>query len=206
MTDPYETLGVPRDASAEDIKQAYRKSASQNHPDKGGDPEAMQKVNQAYAVLADPARRAQYDQGGGDPEAPSDEGEARTILTNVFAQALQQDGIDSVKFAREWIRRSTAEIGKALEGNRRNIKRLTKRRDKVKTKKGANLMHAIIDRQVAELSNACFTLERQKIVVQLVGAMLDDYESDEVPPPPPAPPAGADPMSGLFYSTFGVRF
>ena len=54
MPDLYELLGVPRDASADDIKRAYRRQARQHHPDAGGDEEAFKQVTHAYQVLADP--------------------------------------------------------------------------------------------------------------------------------------------------------
>jgi curved DNA-binding protein len=59
--DHYQTLGVSRDASEEDIKRAYRKLASRNHPDKGGDTEKFQEVQTAYSVLSNPQSRAEYD-------------------------------------------------------------------------------------------------------------------------------------------------
>lgn len=65
--DYYETLGVSRDASAEDIKKAFRKLARKYHPDvsKEADAEArMKEVNEAYTVLSDPEKRAAYDQVG----------------------------------------------------------------------------------------------------------------------------------------------
>lgn len=65
--DYYEILGVPRDATAEDIKKAFRKLARKYHPDvsKEKDAEArMKDVNEAYAVLSDPEKRAAYDQLG----------------------------------------------------------------------------------------------------------------------------------------------
>ena len=68
MADYYETLGVARDASAEDIKHAYRRLARKLHPDINPDPAAAERfkeVTAAYEVLADPQRRARYDQGGG---------------------------------------------------------------------------------------------------------------------------------------------
>lgn len=61
MTDHYATLGVARTASANEIKRAYRKLASQHHPDKGGDVKKFQEIEQAYRVLSDPDQRAQYD-------------------------------------------------------------------------------------------------------------------------------------------------
>lgn len=61
MTDHYATLGVERSASPDDIKKAYRRLASQHHPDKGGDTARFQQIQSAYEVLSDPARRAEYD-------------------------------------------------------------------------------------------------------------------------------------------------
>lgn len=57
----YETLGVSKDASKDEIKKAYRRLAMKLHPDKGGDPEQFKKVSEAYEVLSDDSQRAQYD-------------------------------------------------------------------------------------------------------------------------------------------------
>ncbi|MQM16401.1 hypothetical protein Taro_049358 [Colocasia esculenta] len=62
----YEILGVPKTASQDDLKRAYRKAAIKNHPDKGGDPEKFKELAQAYEVLSDPEKRDIYDQYGED--------------------------------------------------------------------------------------------------------------------------------------------
>jgi curved DNA-binding protein len=62
--DYYETLGVPRDASADQIKKAFRKLARKYHPDVSKEPNAelrMKDINEANAVLSDPEKRAAYD-------------------------------------------------------------------------------------------------------------------------------------------------
>ncbi|MFN2586915.1 MAG: molecular chaperone DnaJ [Actinomycetota bacterium] len=68
MADYYEILGVPRDATAEDVKRAYRKLARQYHPDANpGDAAAADRfkdINRANEVLSDPVKRSRYDQFG----------------------------------------------------------------------------------------------------------------------------------------------
>lgn len=65
--DYYQILGVPRDASAEEIKRAFRRLAMKYHPDRNKSPEAESKfkeINEAYEVLSNPDKRAVYDRYG----------------------------------------------------------------------------------------------------------------------------------------------
>lgn len=65
MKNYYEVLGVDKKASKDDIKKAFRKLAHQYHPDKkGGDEQKFKEVNEAYSVLSDEKKRAQYDNFG----------------------------------------------------------------------------------------------------------------------------------------------
>jgi curved DNA-binding protein len=61
VKDYYQTLSVPKTATADEIKRAYRKLASQHHPDKGGDKARFQEIQEAYNTLSDPEQRQQYD-------------------------------------------------------------------------------------------------------------------------------------------------
>jgi len=61
MKDHYSTLGISKTASQEEIKSAYRKLAKQYHPDLGGDADKFKSINEAYDVLGDPSKRAEYD-------------------------------------------------------------------------------------------------------------------------------------------------
>ena len=78
MADPYQTLGVARDASEADIKKAYRTLAKELHPDRNKDnpkaSERFSKVTQAYDLLNDKDKRARFDRGeidgDGNPASP----------------------------------------------------------------------------------------------------------------------------------------
>jgi len=75
----YETLGVEKSATPDQIKKAYRKLAVKNHPDKGGDEQLFKEIQRAFDVLGDERKREIYDQGGeealeggGDGGGPGD--------------------------------------------------------------------------------------------------------------------------------------
>jgi len=72
--DPYEILGVPRNATQDDIKRAYRRLAKEYHPDRNPGNKAAERrfkeVQAAYEVLGDPQRRAEYDRFGAGGPAP----------------------------------------------------------------------------------------------------------------------------------------
>ena len=62
--DYYKILGLEKGASDDEIRRAFRRLAQEHHPDKGGDQAKFKEINEAYQVLSDKTKRAQYDQFG----------------------------------------------------------------------------------------------------------------------------------------------
>ena len=104
--DHYSILGVGKDAGQDDIKRAYRKLASQHHPDKGGDTARFQEIQTAYEVLGDTQKRQQYDNpqpqgfhfnfGHGGPDINSIFGQ---MFGHGFAQQQQRSAPNFVRMS-----------------------------------------------------------------------------------------------------------
>jgi molecular chaperone DnaJ len=97
----YETLGVEKSASKEDIKKAFRKLAQKYHPDKGGDEAKFKEVTEAYAILSDDKKRREYDAygqsfPGGSPSAGAS---GQNPFGGFDFSQFQQGGFDPADFA-----------------------------------------------------------------------------------------------------------
>ena len=88
MSDHYATLGVPRTATPDEIKRAFRKLASQHHPDKGGNTQKFQEIQAAYDTLGDAVKRAEYDNPR--PQFSGFPGGAQFNMNDIFGQMFGQ--------------------------------------------------------------------------------------------------------------------
>lgn len=177
----YETLGVPPDATAEDIKKAYRRRSSKAHPDKGGNTELMAAVNQANDVLSDAERRQRYDETGDDDQPETMEQRAMQSLTRFFDMVLEEDG-NLIALVRENMRIGEENAMDEIKTLTRKVTRLSRRRDKIKVKSGVNLVHMLIDGQVATANRRIAALEDAVAVNKIAKKLLDEYVSDEPVP------------------------
>lgn len=123
--DHYQTLGVAKTATPDEIKKAYRKLASQHHPDKGGDTSTFQKIEEAYRILSDPNQRQQYD----TPQHQFHGFNADTNFNNVnlgdlFAQMFGQSGHPQQRHQQPHVFRTAIHITleQAFNGDTQNVR------------------------------------------------------------------------------------
>lgn len=92
---PYEILGVSKDASQKEVSDAYKRRAKQTHPDKeGGDHEEFVKVSLAFEILSNPEKREYYDRTG---QTDQQSIKAEDILGNILGNLVVQWDIEDVK-------------------------------------------------------------------------------------------------------------
>lgn len=129
MSDHYQTLGVDRNATPDDIKKAYRRLAGKHHPDKGGDTATFQKVEEAYRILSDPQQKQQYDspnpfgQGGGMPHGfHFNMHNGMFDFGDIFGQMFRQQNNPHHRFQQTYRTTVFVTLEQAYQGGVQNLK------------------------------------------------------------------------------------
>lgn len=141
--DPYEILGVPRNADADAIKKAHRARAKQTHPDCGGEEEEFKDVCRAVAVLKDPKKRAQFDRDGTlDDGSPNNEmAQACSLIAAFILAKVNQLG--ETVLTQDLLGQAQDAFGLVIKGHeaaiqmgQRKVKALEKTLQRLKSKDG----------------------------------------------------------------------
>jgi hypothetical protein len=181
MNNPYEALGVLRDATPDEIKKAYQRAASANHPDRAeGDQAKMAEINEAYAILSDPESRARFDALGVTVQPPSlDQGATNTLL-QLFTQLLDVNQGKMLLFAGSSIKASKEQAEAAVYKMKARITALTARREAITVTEGVtNLVHGLIDQQIQGMTQNIANAEHGIAVFTRAGELLEAYSSSE---------------------------
>ena len=111
--DDYPPRGVPRTASTDEIKKAFRKLARKHHPDAGGSEAKFKEINEAYEVLSDDKKRKLYDQYGtaNETQIPRGWGGGNVNVDDIFGGAGGAGGFGSWSDILESIRRGEGAFG-----------------------------------------------------------------------------------------------
>lgn len=179
--DYYEILGVSRNATADEIKVAFRNLRSRWHPDKdGGDDEKMQAINVAYDTLYDADLRAKYDRELNLGSA-EDRRQACDQISAVFGLWIDNphaDLNDPVEFLHNSVHETLERIHKDIRKQRDRISRYNRLMTRVKYSgpEGDNIFQGTIGGALEDAQEALTALETQLRIVGIVKKLLTEYE------------------------------
>lgn len=181
----YDVLGVNEDATAEEIKRAYRKKARESHPDNGGDGEAFRRVNEAHRVLINTEDRESYDRSGEIPNPKSAMSAAEEIMLSSLQSAVSGGAKDVFRAMRSDLDRKRSEA-KAECGRVKGItKRLAKDLDQVKNQnkapKDGSGFGLVVNWFESQIQISSEVIERMEKQIQVFGealALVDGLQSE----------------------------
>jgi len=177
----YEILGVASDANPDDIKLAFRLSASKNHPDRGGDPKVMAEINRAYETLSDPERREQYDRTGDGNKPETDEDVANTRFLQMLAEAVFR-GERYHQYISDLLRSQIVTAQDILKRMVRDENTLNSLHKKATRKDGGpNKVQMVIENQLLMIAAARDQQHHELKILNLVQEALVKYD-DPAPP------------------------
>lgn len=181
---PYDILGVARDATSEQIKAAFRRQAQRYHPDRGddGDSEFFIKVTDAFRILSNPKTRKQYDRAGKVKRKETNRiNSAIKNCQSMFLSALNDWRVDSGEFdvfdaLVDNVKQNMKQAEKNIKGFKEDIKRMKalKKRIKPKNKKGTEILFegVLTDRIYGRQDD----IERQQEELEIGKIMIDLFK------------------------------
>jgi curved DNA-binding protein CbpA len=185
---PYDVLGIPRDASTADVRKAYRRKAKTAHPDAGGTAQAFAELERAAQILTDPQKRLTYDETGrtDEPKPDNETAQVLAVIQGMLQNAIAKDvpgHVDILAQMKGEVRQAQAEATAAKAERERKIVRLDRLAKRFTVKAGTNLIARMIETNAAESRLAITGIDQQLCILGRVLAMLDGYEfaADPVP-------------------------
>ena len=184
----YETLGVKKDATAAEIKAAYRRLARKYHPDvckEAGATDKIAAINVAYDILSDPERRARYDHGEDVSAAASPEElirqralqEVASLVIAAIDGCPNIDMVDMVADMRGAVRRSMTPELQAIENIKAKIRKHEKARNRIKyAGEGPSMLDAVIASNIEALGRGIAMHQGKIDLAKAVLDVLEDYE------------------------------
>ncbi|MCA1971160.1 MAG: DnaJ domain-containing protein [Rhizobium sp.] len=196
MIDPYQLLGLERDADEAAVKAAYRKAAKSAHPDAGGDLGAFGRLNASYELLKDPVRRRVYDDTGYDPQL-ADATDLKglmmleTLVNEMILDERAPGSFDPVAGLR---RKLTDDLLKArfhiLELERHRT-RVRQHADRIGRRPDNDVLGAMLRARAQSITEAIKGAETQISAIERAYAMLEGYSYELEAAGPRGPEAEA---------------
>ncbi|WP_377289410.1 J domain-containing protein [Rhizobium sp. SG2393] len=180
VIDPYETLGVARDAGEAEIRAAFRQAAKSAHPDQGGDVESFAQLTAAHELLKDPVRRKVYDDTGYDP----DMADPKALKGLMMLEALVNEMILDERMPGSFdpVAAMRRKLSDDILKNRFHILELERHRDRVRhhidrlaRRPGTDVLGSMLRARSQSITDAIRSTEQQIAAIEQAYGMLDGY-------------------------------
>lgn len=179
--DLYECLGIPPNASADEIKRAYRTLAMKYHPDAGGDADIFNTVLHAYKILSNPVKRRQYDRG--DRSFHRDDVNIRSMqqLCLIFSSVLDKhmsdlNDIDIIGEVRNIIKMNSDNANSSLDDAHNKKKTLEGFGLRLKKHSPNDFLSAHLESLIIDCDKAIESATDDAKLCELMTKHIDDYE------------------------------
>ncbi|PDV86849.1 molecular chaperone DnaJ [Rhizobium sp. H4] len=190
MTDPYDILGVERDADEAQLKAAYRKLAKVAHPDSGGDSQAFDNLQKAYALLLDPVRRKVYDDTGYDVEfADAAELQALVMIEKLVTDAVLDERVpgsfDPVAVMQDSLSEELRKARFSKSELERHASRIGLHLERLAKESGRDVLAHMFRARIDAIGKAVAETEAKIKATERAADMLSGYVYDIDPTPLP---------------------
>lgn len=177
----YDDLGLGKDASKEEIRKAYRRKASEHHPDKDtGNKEKFQVIQHAYDILGDEQRRKRYDSDGTENEQLSIQGQARQQVTVIILKILEQvepESINMIEAIERTISQGEENAKNAIRTGENKLRKFNQALKRFKQKKkGVNYIALAIESVVRQHKQQLEGVKEQLEIMKEMRKILSEYE------------------------------
>ncbi len=203
MIDPYETLGVARNAGEAEIRAAFRQAAKTAHPDQGGDVDSFAQLTAAHELLKDPVRRKVYDDTGYDP----DMADPKALKGLMMLEALVNEMILDERMPGSFdpVAAMRRKLSDDILKNRFHILELERHRDRVRhhidrlaRRPGTDVLGSMLRARSQSITDAIRQTETQITAIEEAYGMLDGYAYElDAPAPNPRDHAEDGPLSPI---------
>lgn len=191
MNDPYEILGVNRDATVEDIKRAYKNKARKLHPDHGGDANAFTELKEASIILLDEDKRLKFDETGYiDSKADNLTALAMESIANFFISSInamespagfniRMTDLDFIKGAKDYFNQQKGQVQINIDRIERQIIKFEKVIKRLKTKRKNDIIKTMLESHVETIRKLILENRKQIELLTTTLTILEDYEFEE---------------------------
>lgn len=184
MKNLYDVLAIAKDATAEQIKKAYRKLAMKHHPDKGGDELQFKELSKAYSVLSDEAKRKRYDETGQVEEERDPFNEILASFVSDLQDNVDNLNADIIDIAKKKIKKEIKEINLARIQTENKIKYLNFFLKRIKKDTESNVFNLVTQNKIEQLKSKLEAITKSMDILKRMedvfnGDIEYDFESED---------------------------